>query len=423
MSESVTGIIWVGPVFDRGGYGNVSRNYLRGLVKKGLPVRVISVGPRHRKELGEQTYAWLEGLLKVDAGPRPVLVINLGPETFKEIHCFGAVKTIGVSIFETDRIPGHWVDLCNRLDEIWVPGQFNIDTYSQAGVDKAKLWAIPYAMNLDEFNPSKLVRTKRPDEPFTFLYIFAFGWRKGFDLMLASFMNEFKKGEAKLILRAFTEGYQGVTKENLRSVLFDSVKDRVDLSRDDLPEIEIIDVSLTPEELVALYGRADLYISTDRANGWGVPCMEAMALGLPAATINWSGSTGFMFKTNSVLIEPTGRLVPVDERLAKALPELYEGHQWAEVTEEAVRERMRWATKHPEELAKLAKQAAEDIRTQFSPDALADRIVDHVQTFKPSSSTKILGALGITRLVFMRRPQTFVRSAVRKLLKIAKIRH
>ncbi|HEY6736293.1 MAG TPA: glycosyltransferase family 4 protein [Candidatus Saccharimonadia bacterium] len=379
------------------------------------------MGPKHRRELGEDTYTWLESLMKVDAGPRPVLVINLGPETFREIRVFGALRTIGISIFETDRIPAHWVSLCNGLDEIWVPGQFNIDTYSAAGVAKDKLWAIPYAMNTELFNPSKLVKSKAPGEPFTFLYIFAFGWRKGFDLMLAAFLNEFKKGEAKLILRAFTEGYQGVTRENLKDVLFGSVKDQVDFNRTDLPEVEIIDVSLSPEELLKLYGRADLYISTDRANGWGVPCMEAMALGLPTATINWSGSTGFMTAENSVLIEPTGKLVPVDERLAKALPELYEGHQWAEVTVEAVREKMRWATQHPEELAKLAKQAADDIQNKFNPDALADRIIEHINSYEPDTATKLLAPLGVTRHVFMRRPVTFVRSAARRVFKLAHV--
>ena len=57
MKDGATGIVWIGPVFDRGGYGNVSRNYLQGLVKKDLPVRVINVGPKHAAELGKKTAA------------------------------------------------------------------------------------------------------------------------------------------------------------------------------------------------------------------------------------------------------------------------------------------------------------------------------------------------------------------------------
>jgi glycosyltransferase involved in cell wall biosynthesis len=414
-----TGIIWIGPVFDRGGYGNVSRNYLQGLAGKGLPVRAISVGPKHSEELGKSTLTWVESLEKVDAGKYPVVIINLTPESFEEVRTFGAVKKIGISIFETDRIPAHWVGLCNSVDEVWVPGQFNIDTYSKAGVDKSKLWAIPYAMNTELFNASRIKRKALEDRPLTFLYIFSFGWRKGFDLMLEAFMNEFKKGEAKLIMRAYTEGYQVVTRENLRDVLFGSVKDKVDYDRKDLPEVEIIDDSLTPEQLLKLYGRADVYISTDRANGWGMPCMEAMAMGIPAATIDWSGSTGFMNERNSLLIKPTGKLIPIDKRLSDALPKLYGGHKWAEVKPDEVRRVMRWAKDHPKELAEIGHRGEEDIQNNYNPDAIAGRILDHIAGYRPGVKARLGAALGVSRLVLVSSIRSRIRSRLSRIAKAA----
>lgn len=46
------------------------------------------------------------------------------------------LKKIGVTTFETDRIPEHWVEPCNQMDEICVPSQFNIETFSKSGLIK-----------------------------------------------------------------------------------------------------------------------------------------------------------------------------------------------------------------------------------------------------------------------------------------------
>ena len=70
-----------------------------------------------------------------------------------------------------------------------------------------------------------------------------------------------------------------------------------------MPQVHLIDSPSSIDELASLYKAIDCYISVDRANGWGMPCMEAMAVGKPAATVNWSGSTEFMKKNNSVFDE------------------------------------------------------------------------------------------------------------------------
>src|SRR5256885_6609552 len=117
-----------------------------------------------------------------------------------------------------------------------------------------------------------------------------------------------------------------------------------------------------------------------------MPCMEAMALGKPAATINWSGSTEFMTSDNSVLIQPTGRLTPVDRRLARELPELYGGQCWAEVSETEVRRAMRWAVNHPQELAQLAAEGQRTILTRHSTEAAASVIVKRLRLGESGSS-------------------------------------
>ena len=51
-----------------------------------------------------------------------------------------AAVLIGRSMYETDKIPLHWLNPCeNEVDRIWVPSRFNIDTFKNTGVNASKL--------------------------------------------------------------------------------------------------------------------------------------------------------------------------------------------------------------------------------------------------------------------------------------------
>jgi glycosyltransferase involved in cell wall biosynthesis len=376
MNRTITGIIWVGPVFDRGGYGNMSRNYLLGFRRIGFPVRVVNYGPRHDKDIHPDIYNEIKTLLDTDAGHYPIGVVNLTPDIFPNIKFNGVAKKVGCTIFETDRIPQHWVQYCNRMDELWVPSRFNFETFSRSGVEPQKMKIVPIPVDTYFFKPQKEKLYIEGQKKFTFLYTFAFNWRKGFDLLLEAYLKEFSsKDNVSLILKVYED--QGVKRNELKEMILHSVVDKVDLTRNDLPHYTIIDEPLGQEDLRRLYNSCDLYVSTDRANGWGMPCMEAMAMGKPAATIDWSGSTEFMKENNSLLIKPTGSLVPVDRRLAGIRPLYYSGQRWAEVSVDEVRRVLRFASGNPEMLGALAQSGTKDIRERFSVERIARYIVEN----------------------------------------------
>jgi glycosyltransferase involved in cell wall biosynthesis len=386
--RGASGVVWMGPAYDRGGYGAVTRNYVRGLARIGFPVKLLPYGPRHA-EIDGDVASELRSFERAPVGGSPALVVHGTPESFGFAPPFGFVRRIGCTIFETDGLPQHWIAPCNSMDEVWVPSHFNVDTFTRAGVDAAKLASIPYGIDARRYIRSEMVRAQRP---FTFLYVCAFTWRKGLDLLLESFLNEFQRGEARLVMRVYSEGYEGVAGDEVERVLYESVDGRVEKAAAERPEVRIITQAQSFTDLKRLYESADLYISTDRANGWGVPCQEAMALGVPAATIDWSGSTEFMHADNSVLIHPEEELVPVDPRLADAVPELYAGQRWARVEPTEVRRAMRWALENPVRLAAIASAGQKHVRSALGLENVARRVVDRLSTLEPSVGQRAAGA-------------------------------
>jgi glycosyltransferase involved in cell wall biosynthesis len=355
-----------------GGYGNVSRNYLRALEAAEIPVYIApTMASSHRLEIGEETVQWLEKLSTGKIGDSPVCIQHGVPAHFHmHVPSVPTTKTIGITLFETDRVPQDWPSQCNRMDELWVPSKFNYDTFSRSGVDVSKLRVVPYSINVTRFYPGRpynQIEFSPPLRKFSFLYVFGFDFRKGVDLLIDAFCREFDRDEdVSLVLKAYV--HSGYTPEKVMSVIRSYAPEERLFS-----QIIVIVEPFEEQELIDLYLNCDAYVSVDRA-GWGMPAMEMMSLGKPAIGLNWGGYTEFMNEENSVLIEPEKELVPVDAKLQSERPEYYRSHMWADIRQESVGKAMRELYKNRGRRERIGRKAAFDMHFRYSPAAIGNKI-------------------------------------------------
>lgn len=383
IQRRISGLNWIGRVYERGAWGDVTRNHIFGLKKIGFPVRIYPVGSIHydvKKEVNE----FIKPLLRRDVGSYPAVVIDKDLEFVHYVKTREMVK-IGRALFETDRIPASMVVDSDLYNEIWVPSRFNLETFSRSGVSRDKLRVVPYGVDTEIYKP-RSGRYRIPEgREFVIVAVFALSWKKGFDLLLEAYFREFTiRDDVTLVMKVLRSGDGAGKHYKTRQLILESVSDRIDVRGEDLPHFVIIDELLTRDRLLDLYATADLHISTDRGAGWGMALMEAMAMGKPVATINYGGGTEFMNCTNSLLIETTGRLVPVDPRFVAQAP-VFSGHQWGEVRVEDVRGVLRYAYEHPKELKQIAERGMRDIREHYSLEAVARRVVVALSEIPPLS--------------------------------------
>ena len=97
-----------------------------------------------------ETHAIVNALRNVafEDGATLVRFLHHDPGRYSSFGGLGetAKYTVGRSMYETDSVPAHWVELCNDaslVEEVWVPTRFNALTFAQAGVSPDRLHVLP----------------------------------------------------------------------------------------------------------------------------------------------------------------------------------------------------------------------------------------------------------------------------------------
>jgi len=213
-------------------------------------------------------------------------------------------------MFETDRIPDEWLPACHLMDEIWVPSAFNVWSFARAGVPRAKLVRIPEAIDVEQFRTPVRPLTIPGRRGFNFLSVFAWHLRKGWDVLLRAFLEEFGPDEdVALILKVwpFLDGPIERIRQEARFLVR-----RYGLGQEVPPRIVFYHADLPAEQLPRLYKAADAFVLPTRGEGWGRPLMEAMLMERPVIATRWGGQLEFLNDENAYLVDY--RLVDVPER-------------------------------------------------------------------------------------------------------------
>jgi glycosyltransferase involved in cell wall biosynthesis len=127
-------------------------------------------------------------------------------------------------------------------------------------------------------------------------------------------------------------------------------------------------------QMASLYRRANCVLLPSRGEGWNMPAVEAMACGTPVIGTAWGAQLDYMTPNNSLLLQTRG-CVP-----AVAKCPYYEGFEWADPDPEHLRDLIRFAIDHPNELRQTGQRASEDIHSRYSWQRCAERILDRIKT-------------------------------------------
>lgn len=344
---------WRGPVYNASGYADESRNFLLGLLDAPSPpnIRLDAMdADAAARSLDAVERAALDRLSQRPAAGVEIEYQHLTPDAIERPS--GRCSILR-TMFETDGLPARWAQRCNLFDEVWVPSQFNVETFARSGVLREKLRVVHGCFDRRKFDRATLPPARIPGtRGYRFLSVFDFSPRKGWDVLLQAYAEEFSPEENVTLVMKVTRFMAGrrTPEAQVRDFLAAQGHTRI-------PNFVLIDDALPERELLGLYASCDAFVLPSRGEGWGRPYMEAMALGLPTIGTRWSANLEFMNDDNSFLVDIDG-LEPCDLRWDNPL---YQGQRWAAPSVRSLREQMRRVVEDPAAARARGERAREEM--------------------------------------------------------------
>lgn len=197
-------------------------------------------------------------------------------------------KWIIIQPWEFSTLPKRFVDIFLQADELWVPSNFTRQAYINSGIPFNKVQIVPNGVEPNLFQPKGRVFELPTRKKLKFLYVGGTTYRKGFDVVLQSYVSAFtSKDDVVLVVKDMgTESvYRGQTSEEMIIAVQNTPGS---------PEVIYIKEYLTEEELASLYRACDVFVSAYRGEGFSLPTLEAMASGLPVIVTEGGATEDFV---------------------------------------------------------------------------------------------------------------------------------
>lgn len=363
-------VTYISACLDSSGYSNAAVNTIAAMHHSGIETVVVPLSfEKTKTDLGE-----LGKLVKNKIGDRPkggIQIIHATPPNFPALIRKDEY-TIGYVAWETSTLPANWVGYINKLNEVWVPSQYNIKVFRDSGV-KIPITYIPHTFNTDMFKIDGTIPIENKySDCFAFYSIFQWLERKNPVGMLKAYLTEFKEDEnVVFILKTF--GYRDAVDDVTQiKIRISEIKSRLYLET--YPKVLLIPGLLPAQQILALHHQCDCYLSLNRCEGFGIPITEAMLCKKPVIVSDFGGSKDF-------IDESSGYPVKCSETPVFGMPwEQYSGNMtWGEPNLIQAKQLMRYVFEHREEAKQKGEFGYQRIKEEFSWSKVGSLIKDRLK--------------------------------------------
>eukprot|EP01060_Flectonema_neradi_P013813 TRINITY_DN20533_c0_g1_i2.p1 TRINITY_DN20533_c0_g1~~TRINITY_DN20533_c0_g1_i2.p1 ORF type:complete len:1030 (+),score=153.66 TRINITY_DN20533_c0_g1_i2:76-3165(+) len=303
---------------------------------------------------------------------------------------------VGRSMYEFSALPASWAEPSNSDDvnEIWVPSNFVRNAFIDSGIKASKLVVMPEGIDCKFYDPDAAGYLQLPSNIWAqynsndtlrhlrgrhvFLSIFKWEPRKGGDVLIRAFINEFTSEDKVTLVISTYRWYPGSPETwgpTRDPALFQLAIEQIAASEgvdpDRMPHIVVITENLSEEDIRDLYAACHTFVLPTRGEGWGLPIIQAMSMGMPTISTAWGGAMAFMNDFNSFPLKY--RIVDISSEAAEEYQ--VQGVRWAEPDSDHLRFLMREMLANRSHAIEIGKAARADVVVQFSEPVVADMMV------------------------------------------------
>lgn len=362
-----------GIFFDAGGYGKVNRNLATKLAQSGIKLKV---DPKHsQNQLKESELAEIIKLSKTKISKNHITIDSVIP-TFAE-YATGKYRILYTTI-ESYTVPKQFLDCCALYDEIWVTSPWSANILKKHV--KKPIHVIPAGIDSELYVENGSRFNFKPNiKDFVFISVFGWSYRKGYDVLLKAYFDEFSADDNVSLL--IVSRYQSQSSRFHRDKIKHDINEiMTEFPNKEMPHVVRYSQIIAEQDMPKLYRSGDCFVLPTRGEGSCLTAPEASLCGLPVIMTNVSGQQMYLRNDNAFLIEM--------DRLVKMRPGQMHLHYWdgqefpaliSDKVHSDLKKSMRYVYKNKDEAKKRNRNLQKLIRENFTWNDTANAAITRLQ--------------------------------------------
>lgn len=221
---------------------------------------------------------------------------------------------LGCIVHEGNILTKEQAAVCYKLESIMSPSTFCINSFISSGISSKKLFFAPCPLDVNKWNSSiSPLYGDNNTGKFKFLFMNTFYERKGWDVLLRAWLEEFSNDDpVELFIKSYKENDRDYSIEAVISQF--AKKNGFNLS--ERASIQVIDEIIPSDILPNFMKSFDAYVSPHRSEGFGMNIWYSMAIGVPVICTNYGGCTDFVNNDTAWLFKKEKMAKPSSAELA-----------------------------------------------------------------------------------------------------------
>jgi len=265
----------------------------------------------------------------------------------------------------TTKCPDRWRMYNDKTDEIWVPSKWAKNGLLNA-FDEEKIKIMPYGVDFIKptFNDKMWQLHKKK-----FIFGTCARWTnlKAHDILVKAYVEEFtEKDDVMLFIKTTINNQANFHGDLVMNTINRWINDLYII---DPPEIGISTEAITIQEYWDMMNCFDCFVLPSRAEAIGISNVQAMSLGIPTISTNYSDIKTYLNKNNGFPIDVEDE-VDIQHHCKKLFfyGDEYRG-KWAMPSQSHLQEQMRkvyeMSKENPRKLQEIADKGKEKVRSMF----------------------------------------------------------
>ncbi|MCP5159228.1 MAG: hypothetical protein H6975_07365 [Gammaproteobacteria bacterium] len=374
------------------GYGDAAGEYLAGLDALGIPVTWMPTIDNTAERLDRTrscrdlqdainervSYLWGRSM---DCN---ALLLNVPPGYWHTywLHAEPELRPFTYVAWEVDRLPADWPPALNPYERVFVPSEFNRQTFIAGGITTA-VDVVPHIARRIDPMPGGPNWGDISDEDFVFYTIGAWTTRKAMEETIRAYLETFS-GDEKVALIVKTEPVNQIEYRTLPKATRATAPAhlattwwtlaRILADYRNPAKIHLVSGRAPPREIDRLHTRGDCFVSLTHSEGWGLGAFDAALFGNPVIITGWSGPLDYLGENYPLLVRYRleATIHAPDDGYFLHAPDAY----WACADRRHAGELMRSVFDNPEPAKRMARARQTELQTRFAPTAVCRQLAD-----------------------------------------------